>query len=164
MPVKRSLMVRSSSSGETKVAVSPIGESPDLRRRNPAATATSGSSSPGNSASVPEPKLRLFNQTRPSILTVGSPVRVHIDVKSNQGGKIGDFLEKCYYCEKKIEEDAEIFMLSELRAFCTAECREFQIALDKSEEVAGQLAQPMTQRQATKRMKDQFGSWNHAGP
>ncbi|KAK4441652.1 hypothetical protein Salat_0500100 [Sesamum alatum] len=57
--------------------------------------------------------------------------------------KIGGFLERCHYCKKRIAQNSEVFMYrvltlgctiscSDLCAFCSAECRDLQIALDLS--------------------------------
>ncbi|XP_051142066.1 FCS-Like Zinc finger 16-like [Andrographis paniculata] len=68
--------------------------------------------------------------SRPSILDVASVVSV--------GGcdqtKIGEFLERCHYCKKRIAQNSEVFMYSNLCAFCSPECRDFQISLDHSAE------------------------------
>ncbi|KZV44140.1 hypothetical protein F511_26419 [Dorcoceras hygrometricum] len=45
--------------------------------------------------------------------------------------KMGGFLEKCHYCQKRIPQNSEVFMYSNLCAFCSAECRDFQIAKDQ---------------------------------
>ncbi|KAK4418296.1 hypothetical protein Salat_2242300 [Sesamum alatum] len=65
--------------------------------------------------------------SRPKILAVASPVVVG---ESNQL-EIGRFLERCHYCKKRIAQNSEVFMYSNLCAFCSAECRDFQISLDQ---------------------------------
>ncbi|GMH02404.1 hypothetical protein Nepgr_004243 [Nepenthes gracilis] len=98
MPVKRSRMVQSSSAGDTGVV------SADNRWKN-----RSDPSTPVGKTSDSDKPREPHDQTR-TVLTLASPVREHIGVSGEEGGKIGNFLEKCYYCKKKIEEDSEVFM------------------------------------------------------
>ncbi|KAI3449665.1 hypothetical protein Pfo_006330 [Paulownia fortunei] len=66
--------------------------------------------------------------SRPKILTVASP----LNVGESDQPKIGGFLERCHYCKKRIAQNSEVFMYSNLCAFCSSECRDFQITLDQS--------------------------------
>ncbi|KAG8389321.1 hypothetical protein BUALT_Bualt02G0217200 [Buddleja alternifolia] len=75
--------------------------------------------------------------SRPKILTFASPVSV---AESDQQ-KIGGFLERCHYCNKRIAQNSEFIesldiltleIYSTLCAFCSAECRDLQIAVDQS--------------------------------
>lgn len=66
---------------------------------------------------------------------------------------IGEFLENCYFCEKKINHDEEVFMYSDLRAFCTPECRDSQIALDKKMEKQSAKSEVVTQGQMVNKLK-----------
>ncbi|GAB4843351.1 hypothetical protein Ancab_013317 [Ancistrocladus abbreviatus] len=45
------------------------------------------------------------------------------------------FFEVCYGCKKEISETDDVYMYSHLRAFCTPECRDIQIAKDEKEEI-----------------------------
>ncbi|KAL6500504.1 hypothetical protein OROHE_025870 [Orobanche hederae] len=65
--------------------------------------------------------------TPPYFMTVASPVQVWDSEKM----KIGGFLERCHYCKKRIAQNSEVFMYRDLCAFCSAECRDTQIALDQ---------------------------------
>ncbi|KAK2987162.1 hypothetical protein RJ640_019722 [Escallonia rubra] len=108
MSFKRSPIGKSSGSGET-----------NLRRR----------------VSPPPPPSAVGNTddpSRPRIMTVSSPEQERSEVVGEGG--FGRFLEKCHYCNKRIQKNAEVFMYSHFLAFCTAECRDFQIALDKEAE------------------------------
>ncbi|XP_051142738.1 FCS-Like Zinc finger 10-like [Andrographis paniculata] len=62
------------------------------------------------------------------ILDIESPLRVG----QPDQVKIGGFLERCHFCKKRIAQNSEVFMYSNLCAFCSAECRDRQIALDRS--------------------------------
>ncbi|KAI3460901.1 hypothetical protein Pfo_017564 [Paulownia fortunei] len=64
--------------------------------------------------------------SRSKILTIANPV----SVAESDHLKIGEFLERCHYCKKRIAQNSEVFMYSNLCAFCSAECRDLQIALD----------------------------------
>ncbi|KAK0596808.1 hypothetical protein LWI29_019261 [Acer saccharum] len=46
-------------------------------------------------------------------------------------GEIGNFLEKCYFCQKRLRQQDAAFMYGSLHAFFTPECRDKQIAVDK---------------------------------
>ncbi|KAL0437455.1 UNVERIFIED_CONTAM: hypothetical protein Sradi_0453400 [Sesamum radiatum] len=102
MPVKRSRAV-SPSSHVFKQAATSVDAGVN-------ATAASGVSS----------QAKILNIAYP--LSVGDSDRV----------KIGGFLERCHYCKKRIARNSEVFMYSDLCAFCSAECRDLQIALDLS--------------------------------
>ncbi|XP_010038076.2 uncharacterized protein LOC104426646 [Eucalyptus grandis] len=65
----------------------------------------------------------------PGILTLSSP-----GAEDSGQERIGNFLERCCYCQKTIRESDEVFMYGHLRAFCTADCREKQVAMDKLRE------------------------------
>ncbi|KAM7521617.1 hypothetical protein LguiA_011519 [Lonicera macranthoides] len=137
MPVKRSRIGRSSSFGETDLfnrVSSPIESPADCRREIRPATPSPSLKPPNNPAKVMKPSV--YEQTgqsqQPRVLTLASPDQ-DIGEGSDQD-RIGGFLEKCYYCGKKIRPNAEVFMYSYLRAFCTAECRDGQISLDKDME------------------------------
>ncbi|XP_073299053.1 uncharacterized protein [Primulina huaijiensis] len=56
---------------------------------------------------------------------------VHQSAGESDQLKMGGFLEKCHYCQKRIAQNSEVFMYSNLCAFCSAECRDFQIAKDQ---------------------------------
>ncbi|CAL5432985.1 unnamed protein product [Camellia sinensis] len=115
MPVKRSRTGESSSFGPTSMV------SPPVQSR----------SGPPSSA-----------ESRPRILTLSSPVQESGGVACKTE-PIEGFLQKCYYCKKKIRENAEVFMYSYLRAFCTVECRDQQIAMDHETEKASGLSKGM---------------------
>ncbi|XP_075504336.1 FCS-Like Zinc finger 5-like [Primulina tabacum] len=69
-------------------------------------------------------------QLQPNILNAFSPAAHQTAGESDQL-KMGDFLEKCHYCQKRIAQNSEVFMYSNLCAFCSAECRDFQMAKDQ---------------------------------
>ncbi|KAL8094561.1 hypothetical protein AgCh_036188 [Apium graveolens] len=47
-----------------------------------------------------------------------------------ESDRMGAFLEECFYCKKKLLFKMPVFMYSD-RAFCTPECRGFQIMKDE---------------------------------
>ncbi|KAK6925747.1 Zf-FLZ domain [Dillenia turbinata] len=145
MPVKRSRIVRSSSFGEASV----LNHSPDRRLlwRSPQPSTSVKPS--GGFAKILRPSVAETEQSRPKILSLASPKKDRVDL--SRDGTIGGFLEKCFFCGKKIRENDEVFMYSYLRAFCTAECRDKQIAMDKEvEEVSEELAKTLNENQKTK--------------
>ncbi|CAL5353777.1 unnamed protein product [Camellia sinensis] len=144
MPVKRSLIGRSSSFGDSGVLSPPI-ESADgwLERRSAPPSAAAAAKPPSYSSKAMRPSVAEKSLVSPPrILTLSSPVQEEsIDGSDDQ--PIGEFLDKCYYCKKKIGENAEVFMYSYLRAFCTAECRDRQIAMDNGMENASVKSEGM---------------------
>ncbi|KAL3626077.1 hypothetical protein CASFOL_029626 [Castilleja foliolosa] len=62
-----------------------------------------------------------------AIFTIGCSIRV-VDLGR---WKFGGFLERCKFCTKRIAQSADVFMYGNLGAFCTVECREIQIAIDR---------------------------------
>nr|POE73165.1 protein mard1 [Quercus suber] len=58
----------------------------------------------------------------------GAPVKM----KSSQP-QLGSFLERCHLCKKWIG-DNDVYMYGNLQAFCSSECRDKQILIDKSGE------------------------------
>ncbi|KAK9280786.1 hypothetical protein L1049_003675 [Liquidambar formosana] len=159
MPVKRSLIGRSSSFGETGLVnqVSPSADSADPRWNRRTAPASAASKPPSSSAKIWKPSKAEVEQSRPRILTLSSPVqetdKERLDV-STEG-----FLEKCFYCKKKISENDEVFMYSYLRAFCTSECRDEQIAMDREvKKVSGESTATVSGHIRMSNVKDRFGS------
>ncbi|CAK9151103.1 unnamed protein product [Ilex paraguariensis] len=131
MPVKRSGIGRSSSFSESNLLdhVSLPIESWEMRTAPPSASVKP----PNNPNKVLKTSVvEKVDQSRPKILTLSSPVQESVDQTDTE--MVGGFLKNCYYCKKKILEDAEVFMYGYLRAFCTAECRDMQIALEKAAE------------------------------
>lgn len=63
--------------------------------------------------------------------TLGSP---GTDDSQSDKKKVDDgfcgFLKACSLCKKKLKVTADVYMYGYLRAFCSAECRDDQIALD----------------------------------
>ena len=106
MPVKRSRAGRSSSFGDSgflsQVPTEAVVASPEHRWEKPS-----------NSAKILKPsEVAGDHQARQTILTVASPEadrdRGRVDVSSEK--MIGGFLEKCYYCNRQINENVEVFM------------------------------------------------------
>ncbi|KAJ4722505.1 Protein of unknown function (DUF581) [Melia azedarach] len=145
--------IRSSSQGELSVfnQIRPI-ESPvgylDIKKRP-------GFVTNGKPARQPPP--------RPVAWTLGSLETV--DMQSNK--KVDDgfcgFLKACSLCKKKLEETADVYMYGYLRAFCSPECRDDQIAVDGFDKefskqptemgMGGMLATKARQAFGTKRFK-----------
>ncbi|XP_052170038.1 FCS-Like Zinc finger 16-like isoform X2 [Diospyros lotus] len=133
MPMKRSRIGRSSSFRDTGVLSPPI-QSPDSRPERRAAPPSAASArSPSKSPKVMKPSVaENSTESRPIILSLSSPVQVNVGASHKE--PIGQFLDKCYYCQRKIRENSEVYIY--LRAFCTVECREKQIAVDNRMEKA----------------------------
>ncbi|KAL4602946.1 hypothetical protein ACB092_10G089600 [Castanea dentata] len=60
--------------------------------------------------------------------TGGAPVKM----ESSQT-QLGSFLERCHLCKKWIGGN-DVYMYGNLQAFCSSECRDKQILIDKSGE------------------------------
>ncbi|CAA0815548.1 Protein of unknown function (DUF581 [Striga hermonthica] len=67
-------------------------------------------------------------EPRSAIFSIGFPVRAG----RYNPVKLGDFLERCYYCKDLIPRNTEVFMYGILCAFCTIQCRDLQIAKDRA--------------------------------
>ncbi|KAG5514484.1 hypothetical protein RHGRI_035778 [Rhododendron griersonianum] len=154
MPAKRSRIGRSSSLGDTGV-LPPPPESADggwMDRRAAASRKRPSNASPRASEKSVEVS------SPPRILTLSSPVKESVGSRGKE--LVGDFLGRCYRCKKQINENAEVFMYSTavlkqnieksvmfwcsyLRAFCTVECRDMQIAIDNEMEKASGSFQGM---------------------
>ncbi|KNA23771.1 hypothetical protein SOVF_022350 [Spinacia oleracea] len=68
---------------------------------------------------------------RPSIFSISSPERDPVDRKWDELVPFGSFLQKCFYCKKKIGKTMDVFMYSNLRAFCSNECRTKYIEMEE---------------------------------
>ncbi|XP_057519669.1 FCS-Like Zinc finger 10-like [Amaranthus tricolor] len=136
MAGKRSAILRSSTSGDTSIlSGGSIFESEirwsvlDSSRKN---------SQLNQSIQIMDPEMnqpqivrkRSSVDHRPSIFSIGNSDHVFVDRKWDELAQFGCFLEKCFLCKKKISEDDEVFMYSNLRAFCSYECRKKQINMD----------------------------------
>ncbi|KAK1309427.1 hypothetical protein QJS10_CPA09g00067 [Acorus calamus] len=73
---------------------------------------------------------------------VGSP-KVHLSVpmtivgkRSGEEFKVADFLSCCYLCRKKLH-GKDIYMYRGEKAFCSMECRYWQIVSDECQESCG---------------------------
>ncbi|KAJ9696147.1 hypothetical protein PVL29_008406 [Vitis rotundifolia] len=164
MSMKRPRVGRSSSFDDASFLsqVSPLAMgSPDLRWEKHSAIAAETASANGasDSAKILKPsELVADHQSRPKILTVASPETVKGKFDESFEGPIGGFLQKCYYCKKKIHENAEVFMYGYLHAFCTSECRDRQIIFDKElEKASAKPIEAMNEHRRVNRMKNQFG-------
>lgn len=151
MPVKRSRIGTSSSFGETDVlshVSSPIESAWEVRTGAPSAAV--------NPPKCLKPSLeeKTSDQPRsPWLLTMSSPVKDSRFDLSDHGDRMGGFLEKCYHCKMKICLNDEVFMYSDLRAFCTAACRDRQIMLDKEMEKLAARSKVVAQGQRVKNLK-----------
>ncbi|KAL5792885.1 hypothetical protein ACOSP7_001479 [Xanthoceras sorbifolium] len=97
-------------------------------------------------------------QSRTGILTVSSPEVVKESGHGHDHGKIGNFLEKCYFCKKRMRQEDEAFMYGYLRAFCTPLCRDKQIVVDKVvERIAKQPRGTGNESNRMNDVKDQSG-------
>ena len=117
MPIKRPRICKSSSFDDASFLsqVSPLAMgSPELRwdKHSAIAAATASANEPSNSSAkqLKPSELVADRQSRPNILTVASPETDKGKFEESFEGLIGGFLQKCYFCKKKICEDAEVFM------------------------------------------------------
>ncbi|KAL7126633.1 hypothetical protein ABFS83_14G201300 [Erythranthe nasuta] len=103
---------------------------PMKRRR----TGSSSSARSANAAASPAMGTKADAAGEPprsKILTIAYPIRL----RDSGHLRIGGFLERCHYCRKQIAQNSEVFMYSNLCAFCTPDCRDRQIAIDRLEKV-----------------------------
>ncbi|XP_031253112.1 FCS-Like Zinc finger 16-like isoform X1 [Pistacia vera] len=101
-------------------------------------------------------------ESPPRILTVSSPEVVKESCYGygyGQGqGQNGNFLDKCYFCEKRIRQNAEVFMYGSMHGFCTPDCRGKQIVIDSMlERVAKQFRGKATECSRMTDVKDHSG-------
>ncbi|XP_073290720.1 FCS-Like Zinc finger 1-like [Primulina huaijiensis] len=90
-----------------------------------------------------------------NIWTVASPESVSKPDRITVGG----FLEQCHYCKKRMDQNSEVFMYGDLCAFCSDECREFQIGHDLlAEKQAAFMKQRAVQGQKIHNLKGWLGS------
>ncbi|PRQ26057.1 putative Zf-FLZ domain-containing protein [Rosa chinensis] len=73
------------------------------------------------------------DHARPAILTVSSPEIVFMEPAAAQ---VDQFLDECYFCQKRIPQNADVFMYGLFGAFCSEVCRFQQIYKDKVAEQA----------------------------
>ncbi|KAL7084217.1 hypothetical protein ACP275_14G212000 [Erythranthe tilingii] len=93
-----------------------------------------GSSSAGNASPAMGTKDDAAGEPpRSKILTIAYPIRL----RESDHLRIGGFLERCHYCQKRIAHNSEVFMYSNLCAFCSSDCRDRQIAIDCLAKVDG---------------------------
>ncbi|XP_075477970.1 FCS-Like Zinc finger 16-like [Primulina tabacum] len=93
--------------------------------------------------------------SRRNILTFASPESFSEPDRITVGG----FLEQCHYCKKGMDQNSEVFMYGDLCAFCSDECREFQIAHDLlAEKQAAVVKQRAVQGQKIHNLKGWLGS------
>ncbi|XP_059439729.1 uncharacterized protein LOC132172271 [Corylus avellana] len=139
MAAKRLRIIRSSSFGDTSLLNQVLTPTATVSPEHRFDVGTA----PGIPVTARPPSVAAERyQSPPRILTLSSPE----SEKEKPEGQVGNFLEKCYFCKRRIAEDDEVFMYSYLRAFCTYECRAKQIVMDKvGEKVFGQSAERMTQ-------------------
>ncbi|XP_056170634.1 uncharacterized protein LOC115665121 isoform X2 [Syzygium oleosum] len=96
MSVKRSRTARSSSSGDTGSVAAGVGQLSSPAAPPPA---------PADADADPDDQRRRA-APRPGILTLSSPAAA----EDWSQERIGNFLEMCSYCEKRIGESDEVFM------------------------------------------------------
>ncbi|KAL1550180.1 FCS-Like Zinc finger 3-like [Salvia divinorum] len=46
--------------------------------------------------------------------------------------EMAGFLKQCSHCNRMIDSKSDIFMVGDLRGFCSIECRDKQLAQDKA--------------------------------
>ncbi|GAB2226380.1 hypothetical protein Drorol1_Dr00022184 [Drosera rotundifolia] len=158
MPAKRSRLLRSSSIGCGDIGGgSELVESPPPP---PTLQIPSTRSPIGRigAAKAGKPGKGGGESEKKAIFSIASPV-MGWEGRGEGGEEGSDYLDKCWFCGKNLGVDSEIFMYGYLRAFCNAECREIQIAMDEdSEKKAGKIPESIALQQGSVRTKDQFGS------
>ncbi|KAM5563690.1 FCS-Like Zinc finger 5-like [Rosa sericea] len=126
-PAKRTRICSSPSSGEAGVIRQLPPKAPERSDRRFAAF--------GNvvSSVKPSPEEERREHARPAILTVSSPEFVSMEPAAAQ---VDQFLDECYFCQKRIPHNAEVFMYGLFGAFCSEVCRFQQIYKDTVAEQA----------------------------
>ncbi|KAL6210580.1 hypothetical protein ACLB2K_015812 [Fragaria x ananassa] len=126
-PAKRSRICNSPSSGDTGV----------IRQLPPKAPEPSDHRCAGfgifGKHVKPSPKEAHREQPSPAILTVSSPEIVRGEPAA---ACVDQFLDECYFCQKKISHNSDVFMYGIFGAFCSEVCRFQQIFKDKVAEQA----------------------------
>ncbi|KAF8394379.1 hypothetical protein HHK36_020587 [Tetracentron sinense] len=165
MPVERSHFLRSLSFGEINFKMFNQKKKPtesSLAHREKCTEPTVATKTTQRSVKISRPTVTIPDQSRRCIFELSSPVRMTDKEKSemNTDERYGVFLEACYYCKKKFDEKDDIFMYRYLRAFCTPECREEQMALDKEVENDPEesLEEIKVMEQWINRLKGRFGA------
>ncbi|KAL8100784.1 FCS-Like Zinc finger 17-like isoform X2 [Apium graveolens] len=51
--------------------------------------------------------------------------------QASKSGGLGDFLKYCNFCSKTIPENKDVFMYRDYCAYCSEQCRDFQIEIDE---------------------------------
>ncbi|KAL7177876.1 hypothetical protein ACSBR2_031105 [Camellia fascicularis] len=163
MSTKRSLVVRSSSSGELGVMnqYRPM-ESPPaaLLMKKRATGVVAPPTVRKKLAQKDNSNVRVIvpEQTHRNIFTLGSPARDD-ESQKRVDERYWVFLQSCFHCKQRISEDEDVFMYGYLQAFCSPKCRDIQIALDGKNGIPS----PIPTVAATKVMKEEpakrvFGS------
>ncbi|CAK7346549.1 unnamed protein product [Dovyalis caffra] len=82
------------------------------------------------------------DQSHQRIITVSPPPPLLPKKEKDIGGGVLEtehFLERCHRCMKRLSQKQDVYMYGYLGAFCSHECREAQIAIDRAgQEVRGQ--------------------------
>ncbi|KAJ7970975.1 Protein of unknown function (DUF581) [Quillaja saponaria] len=134
MSSKRCRVVRSSSRGEVSLytQIQPL-EAPATSLWEKKRPAPKSSQKPPKDSKPPIKKQEQHLVQEPSILTLGEttldPNEMGESKKIIEHG-FGEFLKGCSFCKKILTEHHDVFMYGYLGAFCSAECRGNQIALD----------------------------------
>lgn len=126
MSAKRSRIVHSSSYGDTGLLPPRSADSSDSRLHVRTAF--------GNGAKALKPSPEAV-QSPPSVLTMSSPEIVTM----GREAQIDKFLDHCYFCRRRLPHNEDVFMCGPFRAFCSPECRDQQVDLDKIAEQPKQV-------------------------
>ncbi|KAK9083766.1 hypothetical protein Scep_030237 [Stephania cephalantha] len=142
MSVKRSRIGRSSSLGDRGLVdlLSPIEPLRPRWRKRAAETrlpANANTTKAARSAAKPSNQKPL----QPVVFTLGSPASETLTSEADcfvdsVNERTGAFFEACFLCKRRIGDQDDVFMYSYLRAFCSPECRDEQIARDERQKKA----------------------------
>uniref|UniRef100_A0A6N2MRR1 FLZ-type domain-containing protein n=1 Tax=Salix viminalis TaxID=40686 RepID=A0A6N2MRR1_SALVM len=84
----------------------------------------------------------MADQSIQRIIDVSPPRLLLPEKEKDIGGGLVEtehFLERCDLCKKRLSQKQDVYMYGYLGAFCSPECRDARIAIDKrSQEVRGQ--------------------------
>ncbi|XP_059630415.1 FCS-Like Zinc finger 5-like [Cornus florida] len=159
MSLKHNRVVQSSSAGEMGQLnqVQPIQSPVTLGEKKRATAAQIDAVKPVKNSEV---SVTLLEEPYRSILTLGSPVcEKKIDGSEDKiDDRFGRFLGACFHCKKKLALDKDVFMYGYLRAFCTIECRDKQIAVDEKDNKPSPVSTAAATRLTEATTKRGFGS------
>ncbi|GLT74341.1 hypothetical protein SLA2020_461460 [Shorea laevis] len=131
----------------------------DDRVLNPplAAAAAAAAAAPFNSTVVPPfTAQQIDSEVYPgAIFSVSETVMEDCE-------NVGNFLERCFLCKKMLNQKNEVYMYGIFQAFCTPECRDKQIDIDRKMKKVCKQSGGASAAGSSRKSKNQSGS-RHPG-